>query len=581
MKGFKWKEGARYIRIHKHLTGDLRKVSKFLPWRRKTGGVEPGITNEEVTKVDGDVEKQWVFPRCTPTVQEEKELIARCAEIATRTIFQNFSYKFAGKVYLQTDGGPIGARVTMCLARIVMHDWGEKYRAILTRASLRIALLSSYVDDVRQGTTCLRFGMRFDVVKLEFVWSMGAEEEDKNMRREIGESNNRRMSRICLPAINSINKDLEFTSEVPEDFEDGRLPTLDTNWWQLEDYTISHSYFEKAMRTPYVIMSKSAISDNSRYNILSNELVRRLSNMGLECTTQDEKNEVVEHYIQQCKTSGYSRHETREGVVSGIKGWKRKHERRKRDGISFYRGARSTLAGRVKKKLTEKTSWYKTKRKREDEEDDQQSTQSDRGERDRVGSPSKRRKRNQGEEETAAKTAQDKKALEAQMPGTKEDQSAIAVMFVPYTKGAELAKRVRRYENAEKETSGWFFKVVERAGDSLVDLIHRSDPWSGEDCMRDACKPCWTKMKLEKWKTQDCSKRNCIYENWCMTCWEDDTKEIEEKCGEDEKMKKEMMKNRRASKYIGETSRSVYERTWEHTNSMKQLQPSSHCLDTY
>ena len=40
------------------------------------------------------------------------------------------------------------------------------------------------------------------------------------------------------------------------------------------------------------------------------------------------------------------------------------HEKRERDGISFYRGARSTLAGRVKKKLTEKTSWYKKKRKR-------------------------------------------------------------------------------------------------------------------------------------------------------------------------------------------------------------------------
>ena len=97
-------------------------MSKFLRWRRKQGGVEPGITNEEVTKVDGNVEKQWIFPRCTPTVQEEREIIARCAEIATRTIFRNFCYKFAGKVYLQTDGGPIGARVTMCLARIVMHE---------------------------------------------------------------------------------------------------------------------------------------------------------------------------------------------------------------------------------------------------------------------------------------------------------------------------------------------------------------------------------------------------------------------------------------------------------------------------
>ena len=31
VKGFKWKHGARYIRLHKHLTGDLGKVAKFLP----------------------------------------------------------------------------------------------------------------------------------------------------------------------------------------------------------------------------------------------------------------------------------------------------------------------------------------------------------------------------------------------------------------------------------------------------------------------------------------------------------------------------------------------------------------------
>ena len=30
VKVFKWKEGAMYIRVHKHLTGDLRKVAKFL-----------------------------------------------------------------------------------------------------------------------------------------------------------------------------------------------------------------------------------------------------------------------------------------------------------------------------------------------------------------------------------------------------------------------------------------------------------------------------------------------------------------------------------------------------------------------
>ena len=333
-------------------------------------------------------------------------------------------------MYLQTDGGPIGARVTMCVARIVMHDWGEKYRMILTRASLRIALLSSYVDDVRQGTQCLRIGMRYDHTKLEFVWSMDAEKKDKSLRELDKESNNKRMARICLEAANSINKDLEFTMEIPEDFENGRIPTLDTDWWQIGDYQINHGYFEKAMRTPYVIMKKSAIGDNSRYNILSNELVRRLGNMSKEGTSHDEKEEVIENFTKQCKTSGYSRHETREGVVSGIKGWKRKHMRRERDGISFYRGARSTLAGRVKKKLTEKTSWYKKKRKREDEESEKKEEST----KENGNSPRKKRRTENTGERKEKKEQQGNQALEASKPMDYDNMSAIAVIFVPTQK---------------------------------------------------------------------------------------------------------------------------------------------------
>ena len=92
--------------------------------------------------------------------------------------------------------------------------------------------------------------------------------------------------------------------------------------------------------------------------------------MKKEETTHEEKEEVIEHFTKQCKTSGYSRHETREGVISGLKGWKRKCIRRERDGVGFYRSAKSTLGIRCKKKLTEKSSWYKTKRKRDDEDDE-------------------------------------------------------------------------------------------------------------------------------------------------------------------------------------------------------------------
>ena len=64
------------------------------------------------------------------------------------------------------------------------------------------------------------------------------------------------------------------------------------------------------MRTPYVVMKRSAMSDHSWCNILANELVRRLSNMIIEDTSHEEKEQVIEHMTKQCKTSGYNRHET-------------------------------------------------------------------------------------------------------------------------------------------------------------------------------------------------------------------------------------------------------------------------------
>ena len=133
---------------------------------------------------------------------------------------------------------------------------------------------------------------------------------------------------------------------------------------KIKDYRLKHTYFEKDMRAPYVIIKRSAMSDHARYNILANELVRRLSNIKREETSHEEKEEMVEQFILQCKTSGYSRHETREGVVSGIKGRKRKCARRKRNGIDFYRSGRSTLGARYKMKLTEKSTWYKEETER-------------------------------------------------------------------------------------------------------------------------------------------------------------------------------------------------------------------------
>ena len=215
-EGFDWRQGARYIVLNRKYTGSLKNLWSILPWRRQVHGTTPGMKAKELNSKNGNIEIQWRFPKKEPTPEMIREIQARCAEIATRFLFENFSYKFGGKTFLQSSGGPIGARVTMAASRIVMNDWGSDWRQILEKTDVKLPQLDGYVDDVRHRSTCLRFGLRWNENTKEFTWSMEAKKEDLKMKYEKMESTNARMARLCLPAINSVNKDLVFTVEIPE-----------------------------------------------------------------------------------------------------------------------------------------------------------------------------------------------------------------------------------------------------------------------------------------------------------------------------------------------------------------------------
>ena len=73
----------------------------------------------------------------------------------------------------------------------------------------------------------------------------------------------------------------------------------------------------------------------------------------------EEKVRVVDEYTKKLKSSGYSQEQCREFIVSGIKGFKNKQKNRQKEGKGFYRKDKDTLSLRVKKKLVEKTSWYR------------------------------------------------------------------------------------------------------------------------------------------------------------------------------------------------------------------------------
>ena len=74
-----------------------------------------------------------------------------------------------------------------------------------------------------------RKGMRFVRERMRFeITEEGLAEDEENKGKE---TVNARMARICLPAMNAVNEDLVFTVEIPEDFPNNRLPTLDFLFW--------------------------------------------------------------------------------------------------------------------------------------------------------------------------------------------------------------------------------------------------------------------------------------------------------------------------------------------------------------
>ena len=51
--------------------------------------------------------------------------------------------------------------MTMASARLVMQKWGAEYKTALELSKMELGLLAGYVNDVRQGGTGIRFGLRF------------------------------------------------------------------------------------------------------------------------------------------------------------------------------------------------------------------------------------------------------------------------------------------------------------------------------------------------------------------------------------------------------------------------------------
>ena len=93
-----------------------------------------------------------------------------------------------------------------------------------------------------------------------------------------------------------MSEDLNFTVETVYDFQNRRLATLDFECEVIENQ-ISYSYFQKSMKTPLVIGAESAMSEHQNMSILSNEVIRRMSNISMD-KSQSERTGVVDTLLE-------------------------------------------------------------------------------------------------------------------------------------------------------------------------------------------------------------------------------------------------------------------------------------------
>ena len=532
-QGVDYREGLRFIALNwskeKCLASELR---KFLPRRKKSKGRRPGVTGKDAMGAEVGSEEQWRFPDVPMSEEDKKKVVATVIMVATEVLFTNHLYSFGGDVFRQVEGGPIGLRATCAVARLVMCLWDRRWKECLARSGINLGLYARYMDDGRAVLHSIMPGWRW--VEGELHYSPSWVEEDNKLTAT------ERTRKVLHASMQGVVNCLSFTTETAEQFEDNCLPTLDISLWVEEDWQVSWKFFEKPTTTNVTVQKTSAMEENSKMQILANDLVRRLRNT-MRSLDKSYKRQVVEQYSQKLLNSGYARDQVIKIVVAGIRGYERQVKRCAVEGRPLYRTAKQSSAGRFRKKVLGKSEWFRTKRKKEEEAGSYPELQ---GSSKQPQAQYRGRYRGQMQAGGAVKTR--------------------TVLFVEHTPCGELASRLRDLLKRTEPALGFRIKVVERAGMPLARQFPLTNLFGGAPCGRETCVTCQQGGE----NLPQCTKRNLVYENVCLRCHPEAGEGKEPKAG----------LTTVPAIYTGETCRSLAERGAEHWSAYRAGSEGSHIL---
>ena len=517
-ENFDFMMGLRYLKI---VGGDTllnkAKLSRLAPrWLGK---------REDLTTVGGSKSqdpRSWKDTNREIFELDKKRIVATVMEVMINTVMCTHVYSFAGKIFLQCNGGPIGLRSTATLAGLTMKLWDVAFALLLEREQISVDEFFRYVDDVRVFLAPLCEGWRWNGTCFEFSETWKAEDLVS------GESDDMRTMKELNKAMSSIVSFLKFESEVAEMYSDRKLPTLDTSLW-LEGHRVMFMFYEKPTVPNRVIQKSTALSSEIIRSSTNQGVVRRLLNCSQDLPIVI-KQEILSDYAQKLINSGFSIRSSQLTLVHGVTRYMELVESSKLPTSNekfkplYYSKHYNKLERKLDKYLA-RSGWY---------EDDKKSKSSWRS------------KLPQG--------WRGSNPIQKKVPGMK----FTTVMQVPSSANSILLKELAKVEPRLAKSSKYQVKLVEQSGRQLSKMF--SKDIGNVKCSRLDCIPC--KNESVKGSTL-CKTKSVVYVCVCNIC------EAEHKLHPESSHR---------GKYIGQTSRTLYERSLEHVKSLRNFELDSFML---
>ena len=480
----------------------------------------------------------------------KREMCAQMVKIGNLVTMESTCYSFGGELYRQRSGAGIGLRSSACLAKITMgfcdRDWAE----VMESWSFKCMLFVRYIDDLRIYCYPIKKG---------WWWASGGWKYDPSIP-DSRDDEERTREEICK-SLNSVMDFLQFTVETQKDFVNNMLPTLDIQIRVESNGLLTYKHFTKPTNNNILLQKGTALSDETVFSSLRQELIRRMKNTSMDIDL-DTRIEIIEEFIQILVNGGHKYSYIKAIVLQALTKYMYMVERslkniEDRDYMPLYRENEYRQQERLMFKYIESMVWYsdtqykdpfrntwKRKIKRRFK------TIAKTG--DTWAHP--RPAGNGGHSSSTPVQGRSRVASNGHCARQRPSNSeTTTTFFVPPSSNGVLAKMIQQVDMKYAEESGWNMKILEKSGKPLINYFMKTFPMILGCPRGEKCVVCDGNAKT-------CSPKGVVYLAKCSQC--EDSTETDKK----------------AWRYVGETSRPIRDRALEHCQNLEKWRKDSFWL---